>query len=138
MIATELREITREWLEEHAACEDHVEIFSATFGDRAGLTRANAMRAAKAGLDIDWLAKILLDSRTWWAYMLAIGPTWRAYMRADSRAWRAYQEARAPTWRGRDEAEAEAWRAYKRAIAPTWRAYEEAAAGALCDALNLR
>ncbi len=82
MLATELREITCEWLEEHEACEDHVEKFAATFGDRAELTRANAVRAVRAGLDIDWLATRLLDA-----------PARRAYEEATTLAWRAYEEA---------------------------------------------
>jgi hypothetical protein len=148
LIATELRVITREWLEEHEACDDHVEKFAATFGDEAELTRANAIKAARAGLDIDWLAGKLLDATALRAYEEAKVPAWRAYQEAKAPAWRAYQEARAPAWRAYQEATAPALRAYEEARAPAWRAYqeaettalrayEEAKATALCDALHL-
>ncbi len=131
MIATELREITVEWLEEHEACEDHAEKFVATFGDRAELTRANVVRAVRAGLDIDWLAPRLLDAPALRAYEEVRVTAWRAYKKATAPAWRAYKEAMAPALRAYEQVAAPARRAYKEATAPALRAYEEAKAAAL-------
>ena len=128
------RVITIDWLVAHEACE--VETFRATFGASAELTRANALKAAQAGLDLDWLAEHLMDGTVWRAYQAKKNTTWRAHVKAMFTARRAYEKSTATAWRD-EEATATAWRAYEEATATAWRAYEEIKATALCDALEI-
>ncbi len=137
MIATGLRAVSREWLEGEGACEDQIELFAATFGASAELTRENAIKAARAGLDIDWLADRLLAPPAWRAYEEATAPALRACHEAKATARRAYEEATAPALRACHEATASARRTCHEARATALRAYQEAMATALCDALNL-
>jgi hypothetical protein len=48
--------ITIEYLREHNACSWDCVTFLKTFGDSAELTQANCIKAASAGLDLEWLA----------------------------------------------------------------------------------
>lgn len=118
--------VTVEWLRERYACEEQVELFAAAFGAAADISRANAALAARAGLDLDWLANELLGA-------LAL----RAYKKARATAWRAYKEAAAPARRAYSEAKTPAWQAYPETTATAWRGYDEAKATALCDAIGL-
>ena len=83
-VAARPMEITAEWLEAADACEEQVELFRATFGERAELTRSDALRAARAGLDLEWLTGRILPA-----------PARRAYKEAMATALRAYKEAMA-------------------------------------------
>ena len=48
--------ITATWLKEQNACEDQVALFAKTFPRGGKPTKANLLKAARAGLDLDWLA----------------------------------------------------------------------------------
>jgi len=141
------RAITVRWLKRHDACEDQFEKFRQTFGDRAELTRGNALLAASAGLDLDWLASRLLSVASLLVYEEAVDPAWQAFRDAKYAAWRAYEEARHRACRWDDQANASreayvkdetaAWRVYQEATAAARRAFNEVAAIALCDQLGL-
>jgi hypothetical protein len=150
MVEVETRpvSITLRWLKAEEACRSQVDLFRDTFGESADVSRAAATEAARAGLDVDWLAARLLDDPARRAYEEARATARRAYEEARAPARRAYEEARAPARRAYEEAMATARRAYDEAMAParraydeatatTRRAYEEARATALCNLLGL-
>jgi hypothetical protein len=51
--------ITLQLLEEHDACEEHLELFEATFGNSATFNKRNWNKAKKAGLQLGWMACLL-------------------------------------------------------------------------------
>ena len=56
--------ITKEMLSEAKACEDQVQLFAEIFPDGARVNGINALKADKAGLDIDWaVEKFLSESK---------------------------------------------------------------------------
>ena len=79
-----MKEVTVEWLKSQEACSDQVALFEAAFGQSAKITKRNLLKAASAGLNIEWLAQRCLK-----------GKSWRAYGEARAAASRAYDEATA-------------------------------------------
>ena len=98
--------ITATWLKEQNACADQVALFAKTFPRGGKPTKANLLKAARAGLDLDWLAGFLSP------------PASKAYYEATAAALKAYDEATAPASKAYDEATAPASKAYDEAIAP--------------------
>ena len=129
--------ITAAWLTEREACRDQVETFEAEWPDGAELSETNIRRALGLGLDLHWLAHMVLK-----------GPARREYKRTTALALAEYERATAPALaeyaRARDPAQAEyeraidlAWAEYERATAPAQAEYERAVAQALISALAL-
>ena len=54
--------ITLDMLRQHDACSDQQELFVATFGQSAKLTRRNWARAIKVGLSVSWMERLLSDA----------------------------------------------------------------------------
>ena len=115
--------VTKELLESHSACAEHVIVFAREWPDGCEVSTETVARAIALGMDIGWAAAHLLPS-----------PAWRAYDEARATALRAYEEATAPALRAYEEARATALRAYEEATAPALRAYEEARATAFVAA----
>ena len=51
--------ITAALLREHGACSDSVDLFVATFGEKAKIGPRNMAKAIKAGLGIFWLERFI-------------------------------------------------------------------------------
>ena len=55
-----MNEISTEWLIENKACKGQIENFKRTFPEgRAEINLENAIKAVDAGLNLNWLARIL-------------------------------------------------------------------------------
>jgi len=139
--------ITVRWLKRRYACADQIKQFRLVFGNQAELTRTNALLAASAGLDMDWLASRLLSvtaQRTYaeavataqHTYAEAVATARRTYAEAVATAQHTYAEAVATARRTYAEAVATARRTYDEAVVTARRTYAEAAAEALCDQLG--
>lgn len=89
--------ITVAWLKRRRACGRQVRLFRDLFGESAALTRENALRAARSGLSIQWLAERLLAGEALDAYHEAETSAACAYFGAGDRetAVIAYREAKA-------------------------------------------
>jgi hypothetical protein len=48
--------ITAAWLKKHLAPPSQVDVFQATLGGKAAITRSNLLKLAAAGFDVEWLA----------------------------------------------------------------------------------
>ena len=107
------KKISTKLLRRLKACEDQVVLFRETFPDshETGVTinLRNAKKAARAGLDLDWLAQTILPPPALKAYNEAIAPALKVYEEAIAAAWKAYNEARAA-----------AGKVYNEAIAPAF------------------
>ena len=82
------------------------------FGNHQSLkiTLANCKRAAKAGLDLNWLAKKWFKAPAYKAWLEAIAPfAYKAYQEATAPAYNAYREATAPAYKAWHEAKATAF-----------------------------
>ena len=97
--------ITVKQLVELKACEGQVKIFKRLFGKSATVTKANCLKACKAGLDFDWATR-LLSPKAWKAYREAIAIALKAYQEATAPALKAYQEAIAQAGKGHRKATA--------------------------------
>ena len=138
-----------EWLNDHEACEEQVELFIATFPDGCKLTVGNVRLALRAGLEIDWFAMHFLPAPALPAYRGSVSVAWRAYAAAVTLAWRTYEQAAVPAWcdyQGTMVASVAPWevesicaalRAYQEATAAALLAHQEATAEALIRALGL-
>ena len=118
--------ITVRWLKARGACKDQLELFGRVFGQSAELTRTNAIRAAEAGLDLDWLAGQLLDA-----------PLRAEYKRVTAAARAEYERVTAAAWAEYERVTAAAWAEYKRVTAAALAEYKRVTAAALADALEL-
>ena len=85
--------ITRAWLVRREACAEQVAIFNAEWPTGAELTRDNLRRAAVSNLDLDWLARHMLNPASRRAYYEAMAPARRVYDEAVAAARRVYDEA---------------------------------------------
>ena len=95
------------------ACEEQVKTFKRLFGASCAVTKANCLKAYKAGLDFDWASR-LLTPKAWKVYGEAIAPAWKVYQEAMAQARKVYQEAKAPALKVYREATALAfWEATK-------------------------
>jgi hypothetical protein len=111
MVATgeKLSYITIEWLESAGACDGQIERFRGTFGEGVEISRDAARIAASAGLDLDWIARELLEATAWAAYEQATATAWAAYKQATATAWAACSQATATAWAACEQATATAW-----------------------------
>lgn len=134
--------VTTDTLRKYRACPEQVKLFKLTFPDGAQLTLENLQAAAKAGLDVDWFAMLILRGKARDAYYQATAPAREAYEQAEALAEEAYQQAKAQAratsqaWDAYLQAEAQAWGAYDQATAPARVAYLQAEALALWEAIN--
>ena len=87
--------ISLEMLEKAGACEEGIAAFRGMFGESADLTIRNIRKAQKAGLDVEWLAK-LMTPEALKTYDEAIAPALKANKEAAATARKAYYEAVAP------------------------------------------
>ena len=119
--------ITEDYLRRRNACLKQTNLFVETFPDGAEITLDNLLTAAKAELDVDWLARRALS-----------GPARAAYAEAKAAARAACHRAMAPARAAYDEAMAPARAAYEEATAPARAAYDEATARAFWDAWQVQ
>ncbi len=118
--------ITTKWLREHDACSDAVKLFTKTFGGAADITAKNARRAAKCGLDLSWLAPLVLTPEAWADYEKATAPAWADYEKATAPARADYEKAT-------DTARAD----YEKATATARADHQKATATAFIEAAGL-
>ena len=118
--------ITIEYLESLDACEDQIKIFNNTFPEGTNITKAACLKAARADLDIDWIACKVLSETAYEAYLEACAPIEKAYDEAHAPLIKTYYEALAPLDKAYFEALAPLDKAYDEAIAPIDKAYREA------------
>ena len=53
--------ITRKWLDQHNACKDQADLFERIWPEGVAVTEEALADAAKAGLNLDWLAERVLS-----------------------------------------------------------------------------
>jgi len=91
--------ITAEWLRKHGACEEQVAAVEREWPNGARPLLATALKAARLGFHIDWLAPRLLSAPALAAYREAIAPALAAYDDAIAQAllsqWQAALTAQA-------------------------------------------
>ena len=77
-----MKTISVKWLEDVEACHSQVDIFRCEWGEgEIEITRARLIRAAELGLDLDWLAKMVLTApidAKWRAERVQIDAKWDA------------------------------------------------------------
>ena len=118
--------ITKEYLKSLNACSEQVCLFSKTFPNGTLITRSACKKAARAGLDLSFLATRIFNAPARKAYNEAITPARKAYNEAFTPARKAYEEARAPALKAFDEARAPALKAFDEAFASARKAFDEA------------
>ena len=117
--------ITIEMLREKDACPDQVKLFAELFPEGAEATYANADRAFKANLDIEWAARHLLSPKGLAEYKRIEGLAMAEYERIEGPALAEYERIKGPTW-------AE----YERIEGPARAEYERKRARAFVDAVK--
>lgn len=118
--------ITVTMLRKAGACNGQVEKFAELWPRGCTVTLGVAMKAAEAGLDLDWAASNLLRAPARKAYDEAIAPASKAYDEAIATARKAY-----------DAAVAEALKVFDAAMAEPHNAYDAGMAEALVAACRL-
>ena len=76
----DMNTITKEMLSEAKACSNQVQLFAEIFPDGARVNKANALKAAKAGLDIDWAVEKFLSESKLDDYLAKIKLIWGDYL----------------------------------------------------------
>ena len=107
-----VKTITLSQLQVKKACSRQINLFTNTFGTEVKATKANAVKAAKAGFDIGWASKNLLTPTAWEAYVAARKPASKAYGAAKQHAYEAYKAVEKPAW---EAYEAARWIAFYKA-----------------------
>ncbi len=125
------------WLRAHGACERATQKVTDEWPAGAAVTRANLLRAAALGLDLDWLARRVLAAPASAEYERAMAPAWAEYERAMAPAREEYERATASAGEEYERAMAPAREEYERVTAPAREEYERATASALADQLGL-
>ena len=87
-----MRYITSKQLQQLGACYSQYSQFRKTFGLRAAVTKANAIKAA-SWVDWSWIAGHALTPSQYIAYTEARASASKAYDEARAPAWKAYAEA---------------------------------------------
>ena len=138
--------ITIEQLKKLDACSEQVVKFKRLFGKSATVTKANCLKACKAGLDFNWASRLLspkalkvyqeATAQALKVYQEAKAPALKVYEEATAQAWKVYQEATAQALKVYEEAIAQASKVYEEAIAKAWKVYEEAIAQAFWRAVK--
>ena len=62
--------ITAAWLESHDACRGQVELFERTWPKGVVVTQKTLASSAKAGLNLDWLAKRIIPASVYSKYLV--------------------------------------------------------------------
>ena len=75
--------ITVKQLQELDACEEQVKTFKELFGASATVTKANCLKACKAGLNFNWASRLLTPEVS------------KVYQEAIAQALKVYEEATA-------------------------------------------
>jgi len=76
------------------ACQDQLDLFTRTFGDKpVSVTKANCLKAAAAGLDFDWAANRLLSPAARTDYNKTVDAAWADYDKAIDAALADYDKA---------------------------------------------
>ena len=96
--------ITKDYLWGREACPDQFNLFAETFPDGAEITRDNLLTAARAGLNVGWLARRVLKATAWAAYDGAAVSAQTTFDEAMVTAWAAYGEATATARAAYDKA----------------------------------
>ena len=109
--------ITGARLRAEGVCDEQAAKVEEMWPEGARLTLANLRRAARAGLDLDWVAERLPAQAQ--AAAPALAQARAAYDEAMAQAWAAYCEAIAQAWAVYDEARAQAlWQVVPRHSRP--------------------
>ena len=124
--------ISKELLEKHGACKDHLDKFVELFPDGVDATRALCLAHAQT-FDFTW-AYYLLSRLARTAYDEAVGPARKAYNEAIAPAWEAYAGDTAAAWKAYDEVLASEGKVYDETVAAARKVYNEAVAPAWFDA----
>ena len=119
------------------ACPEQQALFRKVFPEGAAVDEATARYAVRAGLDVQWLAR-LLPVAVQRAYADVAAPVRRAYVDAEASARRAYDDAMASARRAYADVAAPVRRAYVDAEASAQRAYDDATASARRAYANAR
>src|SRR5574340_1378919 len=88
--------ITKQMLLDKEACSDQVELFVSLFGEEAKVTKANCLKAWKAGIDFGWAVDNLLSPSQLKAYEAIEQPAWKAYEAVQKPAWEEYLAIKQP------------------------------------------
>jgi len=133
--------MTHAWLVDNGACLEHRKMFSAEWPEGAEVTKVNLHRAAEIGLDLEWLAKLLLPPAACDEYERQLAPVDDEYQRQREVLQAEYRRQLAPVddeyQRQREVLQAEYRRQlapvddeYQRQLAPLYAEYQRQ-----CDAL---
>jgi len=145
--------ITLAQLQAKRACYGQINLFTKVFGTEVKVTKANAVKAAKAGFDIGWASENLLTPTAYEAYKAVKKSAWEAYKAVKKSAWEAYKAVEKPAYEAyvvairhvvamRPAYEAyvadtkSAWEAYKAVEKPASKAYDAACWLAFYKAYN--
>ena len=121
-----MKRITKTLLRRLKACPEQVETFAKLFPRGAEVTEENALKADKAGLDVNWLAYKVLTFPAWEQYQAAIAQAWKQLEAVTAPALEQYEAAKAPAWKQYEAATATALGQYEAAIAVAFvRAYNQ-------------
>ncbi len=129
--------ITSRLLKSKGACADQIDLFKATFPKGAEPTLENCLKAASAGLDLDWVAGNLLGPEAYEVYYAATAEPRKVYRAATASPWKVYLAATAEAWKVYDAATAEPWKVYLAAEAEARKVYRAATAEALAAAFQV-
>ncbi len=123
--------ITLEWLKEHYACEDQIEIFLQVFGNSAELNEANAAKALEAGLDLDWFARHILTPPARDEFERVRATALEEFNRVRATAMEEFNQVRAIGWAAY-ERDGD-WQEYDRIKVPAWAEYSRVVKTALAE-----
>ena len=125
--------VTTRWLKKQGACSDQVELFGRTFGESGELCAENVVKAAAAGLDLDWFAENWLPDTARAEYDRVMATAWAEYNRVMATAWAEYNRVTAPAWQEYERVKAPARAEFDRVTAPASQEYERVTATAWAE-----
>lgn len=106
------------------ACQKERELFENVFPNGAVVNKANALKAVKAGLNVEWLAE-LLPQRAQKMYDKSMQSIWEKYDKDTDRAWKKLSVKLGTHGIQVEEAD---WKANNRAVERAERRYDKDAA----------
>jgi hypothetical protein len=108
--------ISTQYLKDLDACEDQVELWSATFGDEP--VKLTLKKAKKFGhlFDTNWAAETLLTHRQKAIYISVAEPAWAAYEAEMIPVREIYDAATRPATEAHEKASQAIWQVYREAI----------------------
>jgi len=129
-----MKRITVTYLTHLGACPDQVAIVEREWPAGAPIMTASIHKAYQLGLDVEWLARKVLDAPVWAEYERVRAPAWAKYTKVRAPALAEYKNVKDERVRAPALAE------YMRVKAPALAEYEkvttQALAPLLCAALT--